>query len=271
VLSLISLLMAFIINFFILSPLIYETNQTKLRSAFSAELSQATAPTSEMDFLGKLLPAGVPVAAIEIPKLDLNEIVVEGTDSDTMRTGLGHRRDTVLPGQEGICVLFGRAWSYGGPFRDLGQLKKGDEVVTYTGQGKSNYVVTAVRYAGDKGLAPVKVGTSTLVLTSAQGQFFVPSQVVRVDAELVGKTFDSGIRATKWGNIGLESRELGSDASSLWLMSLVLLAILIIELLALWSVRKFGIPKTWIVFTPLLTLSFILFAEQITRLLPNLL
>jgi LPXTG-site transpeptidase (sortase) family protein len=270
-LSLISLLLAFIINFFVLSPLIHATAQNQLRSTFSAELSLATAPTSETDYLGHLLPAGAPVAAIEIPKLNLSEVVVEGTDGYTLRTGVGHRRDTVLPGQEGISELVSRAWSYGGPFGDLGQLKKGDKVVAYTGQGKSNYVVTAIRYAGDKGLAPVKAGTSTLVLTSATGQFFVPSRIIRVDAELVGNAYASGLRVTKWGNIGPESRELGIDTSSLWALSLVLLALLIIEVLALWSARRFGLAKTWIVFTPLLTLSFILFADQVTRLLPNLL
>ncbi|MCX8530331.1 MAG: sortase [Rhodoluna sp.] len=269
-LSVISLLMAFIVNFFILSPLIHATAQNNLRNAFDSEVTLATAPTSEKDYLGHLLPAGAPVAEIHIPKLNLSEVVVEGTNGNTLRTGVGHRRDTVLPGQEGISVLVSRAWSYGGPFGGLGNLKIGDKITAYTAQGKSEYLVSAIRFAGDKGLAPVKAGTSTLVLTSTVGEYFVPQKIIRVDAQMVGTAYTPGLRETKWGAIGPESREMGVETDSAWVLCLLLLGLIGAQVLAIWSAARVGMAKTWLVFAPVLTLGFILLTDQITQLLPNL-
>jgi len=271
VLSLVILLGAFIFNILVLSPLSHATAQNTLRNAFDSQVSLATAPTAERDYLGHVVKNGAPVALIEIPKLKVSEVVVEGTDSNTMRSGVGHRRDSVLPGQEGMTVLFGRAWSYGGPFGGIGSLKVGDTIVTYTGQGKATYAVTGIRHAGDAGLAPVKAGTNVLVLTTAEGSFYTPSRVVRVDALLQGTAFETGIRDTKWGHIPAESRELAVDTTGVWLLALALLALILVEIAGLWALRRFGPAKTWLVFTPLLAFTLLITVEQATRLLPNLL
>ncbi|WP_282204896.1 sortase family protein [Kitasatospora fiedleri] len=47
-------------------------------------------------------------------------MVVEGTTGRDLMRGPGHRRDTVLPGQPGVAVLFGRSTAFGAPFADLG-------------------------------------------------------------------------------------------------------------------------------------------------------
>lgn len=261
----------FLMNFFVLSPLSHSVAQNGLRTAFASQTSLATAPTGERDYLNKVLADGSPVAQLVIEKLGINEIVVEGTDSNTMRAGVGHRRDTVLPGQEGMTVLFGRAWTYGAPFGELSKLKIGDEITTYTGQGKSTYKVSGIRRAGDKGLAPVKAGTNHLVLVGAEGEFFVPKSVLRVDAEIQGKAFETGLRVTKWGAIPAESRELGIDTRYTWALGLSLLGLAVVQLLGRLSIKRFGRAKAWLVFAPLAALTLLLTVDQATRLLPNLL
>ncbi len=263
--------LAFLINFFVISPLTFAADQVRLQNAFSVQVSTATAPTGEKDFENSLLKDGAPVARLVIDKLGLDVIVVEGTDSNTMRSGVGHRRDTVLPGQEGMTVLFGRAWSYGAPFGKLAQLEAGDTFFVYTGQGKSEYVVTGLREAGDKGLAPVKAGTNHLVLTTAKGEFFSPTSVLRVDAQLQGIAFETGLRETEWGSIPAESRELATDNRFVWLLVLNLLVLLLVQLGFIWFIRKFGSTKAWLVFSPILGLVLVLCIDQATRLLPNLL
>ena len=261
----------FLINFFVLSPLSHSVAQNTLRNTFAAQTSLATAPTSERDYRDRVLADGAPVAQIVIDKINLNEIVVEGTDSNTLRSGVGHRRDSVLPGQEGMTVLFGRAWIYGAPFGQISKLEVGDEIVTYTGQGKSTYKVTGLRHAGDKGLPPVKAGSNHLVLTTAEGEFFTPSSVLRVDAELQGAAFETGLRDTKWGDILAEGRELGIDTRFVWALGLTMLLLALVQLLGMWSMRRFGRAKTWLVFAPALAFSLLLTIDQATRLLPNLL
>jgi sortase A len=269
--SILILSATFLTNFFVLSPLSHSVAQNGLRTAFASQTSQATAPTSERDYLDQVLADGAPVAQLVIEKLGINEIVVEGTDSNTMRAGVGHRRDTVLPGQEGMTVLFGRAWTYGAPFAELSKLKVGDEITTYTGQGKSTYKITGIRRAGDKGLAPVKAGTNHLVLVSAEGEFFMPRSILRVDAELEGKAFETGLRVTKWGSIPAEGRELGVDTRYLWVLGLTLLGLAIVQVLGRLSIKRFGRAKAWLVFAPLAAFTLLLTIDQATRLLPNLL
>lgn len=269
--SILVLSAAFLANFFVISPLSHSVAQNTLRNTFAAQASLATAPTGERDFRNRVLADGAPVAQLVIEKINLNEMVVEGTDSNTLRSGVGHRRDTVLPGQEGMTVLFGRAWSYGAPFGQLSALKVGDEIVTYTGQGKSTYKVTGMRHAGDKGLAPVKAGSNHLVLTTAEGQFFTPTSVLRVDAELQGTAFETGLRVTKWAAIPAEGRELGIDTRYSWALGLTLLLLALVQILGMWSVRRFGRAKVWLVVAPMFAFAMLLTIDQATRLLPNLL
>ena len=80
---------------------------------------------------------GTPVAALSIPRLGLDQaVVVEGTSAQDLTLGPGHRRDTVLPGQTGVSVIYGRRVSFGGPFEHLMQLQVGDVITTTTGQGR---------------------------------------------------------------------------------------------------------------------------------------
>jgi LPXTG-site transpeptidase (sortase) family protein len=262
---------AFLTNFFVLSPLSHSVAQNGLRNAFASQTSLATAPTGEKDYLGHVLADGAPIAQLVIPSIGVNEIVVEGTDSNTMRSGVGHRRDTVLPGQEGMTVIFGRAWTYGGPFGALSTLKVGDEITTYTGQGKSTYKVSGIRKAGDKGLPPVTAGSNHLVLVTTVGEYYMPQSVIRVDADLQGKAFETGIRVTKWGAIPSEGRELGIDSRYTWVLALTILGLALVQVLGRLSLKRFGRAKTWLVFAPLFALTMLLTIDQATRLLPNLL
>ncbi len=85
-------------------------DQRLLYDRFRSELAAATAP------VGPVTPVGDPVALITIPRLDVQQVVVEGTASGDLLAGPGHMRTTVLPGQVGTSVVLGRAASYGAPF-----------------------------------------------------------------------------------------------------------------------------------------------------------
>ena len=54
----------------------------------------------------------------------------------TLLAGPGHLRKTVLPGQVGTSVVYGRAATYGGPFGELDQLRVGDEIKVVMAQGE---------------------------------------------------------------------------------------------------------------------------------------
>ena len=63
---------------------------------------------------------------------------------ENLTAGPGHLRDTPLPGQGGVSVVFGRRATFGAPFERLPQLAKGDTIATTSSQGVANYQVIAV-------------------------------------------------------------------------------------------------------------------------------
>ena len=54
------------------------------------------------------IPTGTPIGIVEIPRLGLEQVFVEGSASEQTMTGPGLRHDTVLPGP-GRCLGAGRA------------------------------------------------------------------------------------------------------------------------------------------------------------------
>ena len=265
------LIFGFLAHLTIFGQVQHFVSQQQLTNSLRAELAQGTAPVSEGTVDQVLLEAGAPVALIDIPSIGVHEVVVEGTDSGSLRAGPGHRRDTVLPGQAGYSVIMGRAAAYGGPFARLQELRPGQQFTVITGQGRQEFSVLGVRYAGDPMPAPLDAGKSRLILVTARGPAFVPSGIARVDAELVSETKPAGVRATTFVTLPAVDRELATDTRTVWALVFALQFLLLVELAAVWAYRRVGLRKTWTVFLPVVTVGGLFVADQVVRLLPNLL
>ncbi len=70
---------------------------------------------------------GDPIGRIRFRSRDY--VVVEGDDTDTLRTGPGHYPNTEWPGEGKTVAVAGHRTTYGAPFRTLDRLERGDEVV----------------------------------------------------------------------------------------------------------------------------------------------
>lgn len=265
-------LLAFLVfaNLTVLSHLQHAVAQVQSRSRFTQQLASGTAPVSEGDYQGVRLSDADPVARIEIPAIGVDEIVGEGTASPVLAKGPGHRRDTNLPGQAGVCVIMGRASAYGGPFSRLQQLTAGDQISVVTGQGEHIYQVIGVRYAGDIAPAPPTINQGRLILETARGAPFVPAGVLRVDANLVSTVQAAGQRDTTYRSLPAEQMELASDTRTVWALVFALQFLIAVEIGAAWALRTVGRAKTWVACAPVLLLAGMYVADQIARLLPNL-
>ncbi|GAA2184584.1 sortase [Brooklawnia cerclae] len=269
--TLLALLALFLfLNVTVLSQIQHAVAQVELRSQFTEQLAEGTAPVSEGDFEDVLLTDGDPVARIEIPAIGVDELVVEGTSATVLTKGPGHRRDTNLPGQSGVSVIMGRSAAYGGPFARLQQLEPGDQISVVTGQGEHIYEVIGVRYAGDTAPAAVTAGHGRLILETARGAPFVPSGIVRVDANLVSEVQTPGQRDTLYRSLSPEQKEMAGDTRTVWALVFALQFLIVAEIGAAWSLRRMGRAKTWLVFAPVILLAGLLVADQLTRMLPNL-
>ncbi|MFJ5996923.1 class E sortase [Streptomyces sp. NPDC092370] len=78
---------------------------------------------------------GRPFAIMYIPRLGFtwNKPVLEGTAAGTLKKGLGHYAETAQLGQEGNFAVAGHRRTYGDPFKDFPELRRGDAVVLTDG------------------------------------------------------------------------------------------------------------------------------------------
>ncbi|KUN75934.1 sortase [Streptomyces griseoruber] len=235
------------------------------------QLALGTAPVAQTDQDGRLLAPGTPVALIDVPRLGTTQVVLEGTDSSVLTDGPGHRRDTPMPGQAGTSVLMGRAAAYGGPFCGLPSLTAGDTFSVTTGQGRATYRVSGVRRAGDPAPAPLASGKGRLVLVTATGSRFVPSGVLRVDADLMSTPFPTPAAVIRSGTLPASEEPLARPDGVPWPLVMWLQALLLAAVAAVWAWHRWGRHQTWIVFAPVVAVLGLQVATRTTELLPNLL
>src|SRR6266542_4367856 len=72
---------------------------------------------------------GAAVAQLEIPKIGLDVIVVEGIGMRELAKGPGHYPHTVPVGDPGVSAIAGHSSGWGAPFMKLGRLQPGDLIV----------------------------------------------------------------------------------------------------------------------------------------------
>jgi len=81
---------------------------------------------------------GSAIGRLEIPRLALSAVVLEGSDSGTLLLGVGRLPDSALPGEPGNTVLAGHRDTF---FRPLQAIRPGDRISLRTTQGEFLYSV----------------------------------------------------------------------------------------------------------------------------------
>jgi sortase A len=265
-----AILLGFVLQVTALSQVVQARDQQLLIDTFRYQLANATAPIGPVGPDGRLIQQGSPVALVEIPSIHLRQVIVEGTTSDDTRSAPGHRRDTVLPGQPGASVIFGRQTAYGGPFGSIGQITVGDLIDVVTGQGTSVYRVVDVRFSGDPLPATLNAGQSRLTLVSASGLPLMPDRIVRVDALLLTAAHESPGRVLGFAALDDTELAMAPDHGALPTLVLSLLLLTVAVVVITLSRRYWGRWQTWIVGVPVLFALSSLAATNAALLLPNL-
>jgi sortase A len=108
------------------------------------------------------LPEGTLVGRMEIPKIGISVMVLEGDSDATLKKGAGHVRTTPLPGGSGNVVIAGHRDTF---FRALRKIQKHDEVTFTTTRGVHHYEVASIEEVGPKDLQVLQpTGKPTLTL-----------------------------------------------------------------------------------------------------------
>src|SRR3979411_2423459 len=122
--------------------------QKALRSEFltSSKLKQAYQAASSPAALGTkvTLAEGSAVTRIQIPKMGLDTVVVQGTSNQALAAGSGHYPQTPLPcSPQGNVGIAGHRTMNGHPFQHLDQLATGDKVILTTPFQTCTYKIIA--------------------------------------------------------------------------------------------------------------------------------
>ena len=134
------------------------------------------------------LQRGHAFGRIEIDRIGLSIVVIQGTDTSSLQRGPGHYPTTSLPGQPGTVAIAGHRTTYLAPFRHIDDIRDGDEIRLEMPYAAFTYTVEKheVVDPGDVGIIK-PVGYPRLVLTachppySAAHRYAVFGKLTRTD------------------------------------------------------------------------------------------
>jgi sortase A len=273
-------ILGFVGYLYVLSGVQEARAQTTLYARLQGELAGAVAPTGPVIPGHPASPAslaaapGDPVAVLGIPSLGIaNMVVVEGSTPENLTLGPGHLRDTPLPGQAGVSVVFGRRATFGGPFGRLPQLRKGALIITTTSQGEARYQVIAVSDSREP--VPFSQIPNQLLLVTADSTI-APAHYVEVEAKFLDAVVADTGQSTPFPESGYfpqvsaAETALGRDSYALipamaWAIALAAAALLGSYLAVRWARWP-----AWIVTIPILVAIIWNLYQALSALLPNL-
>lgn len=265
-----AMLLGFVGHVALFGILQHARSQAQGYDELRTSLAKAETPLGQLGVDKRLVANGTPVALLVIPKLHLTEVVRQGTAPEVTRQGVGHSRDTPMPGQQGTSVLLGRQSTYGGPFGGLSALVPGDKIRVTTGQKTSSFTVFGIRRAGDP--LPEAVGAShgRLELVTSDNVALASTGVLYVDAALTGTAEQTPRSVLTDKALDPDERVMGVDTDG-WLPLVFSFQWLVIAgVLARWLVGAWGRWQTWVVAAPVLLVLAATTADAAMSLLPNL-
>ena len=154
----------------------------------SRELDAALRASSAMQSATQTQPplaAGL-IGRLEIPRLGISSIVLEGTTASTLRRAVGHIAGTPLPGQVGNSGFSAHRDTY---FRPLRNIRRDDVITVTTQQGTYRYRVLTTRIVLPSNVGVLDQGSKqVLTLVTCYPFYYIGSApnrfIVRAEREI---------------------------------------------------------------------------------------
>jgi sortase A len=151
------------------------------------------------DLFAQRARPGEAIGRLRISSIDLDVVVVEGTDTASLQKGPGHYPETPFPGQGGTVAIAGHRTTYLAPFRHLDQLKRGDEIEIEMPYANFAYRVQKTRIVDDSAVDIIHdVGYERLVLTACH-PLYSAAQRIAAFARLRKVSFFA-LSARRWND-----------------------------------------------------------------------
>jgi len=155
-------------------------------AAVSAVGVRSTLPRSAVKWR-RSSKRGDAVARIRIPRLGLTEIVVNGTDDDSLKRGPGRYLGSAMPGEGELVYIAGHRTTYGAPFSKIDKLRKGDRVFMELPYGTFEYVITGHRIVAATETSVLESkGREQLALQACHPRFFATHRYIAYAKPVAG-------------------------------------------------------------------------------------
>lgn len=116
---------------------------------------------------------GEAIGKIEVPRLGLDMILVNGTDEGSLEKGPGRDLRTYMPGQGELVYIAGHRTTFLAPFSHIDELRVGDAVTLEVPYGTFRYTVTGHTVVSADDLARLKShGREVVILQACHPRFF---------------------------------------------------------------------------------------------------
>ncbi len=125
------------------------------------------------------LERGDAVGRLRVPRLGLDAIVVEGTDSATLTKGPGRFTKSYVPGEGELIYIAGHRTTYGAPFAHIDRLREGDEVRLEVPYGTFVYRVSSHVIVPANDVARLQSsGREEIALQACHPRFFASERYI---------------------------------------------------------------------------------------------
>ena len=262
--------------------------QKKLRSEFTRQLAAPATPgpatqtdtTTPTPTEPVQLVEGQAAGVIAIPKIGLDQALIEGVGVDELKEAVGHYPDTKMPGQKGNAALAGHRTTYGAPFNRLDDLVAGDPITVTTRSGTFRYEVMEKKVVTPEEVSVLDdTPDNRLTLTTCHPKYSAEQRLIVV-ALLTGPPVDepvapvdgtatttpprtrelaAGVDRAGLSGAGAANRPAiawGILAASVWLAAWAI---------GRWTDRRW---TAYIVGAPIFFVILFVFFENVARLLP---
>jgi sortase A len=116
---------------------------------------------------------GDAIGRLEIPRLDLNMVLVYGVGEETLKRGPGLHPLTFFPGQGRLVYVAGHRTTYGAPFSKIDALRAGDLVRVEVPYGTFTYTITGHRIVAATNLSVLRTKRfEQIALQACHPRFF---------------------------------------------------------------------------------------------------
>lgn len=130
---------------------------------------------------------GDPIGRLRIDRLQLDLVLLNGTDPETLKNGPGRDHRSFMPGEGRLVYVAGHRTTYSAPFGHIEQLRPGDRIELEMPYGHFRYEVTGHRIVDDQEMSVLRSpARETLRLQACHPRFFATQRYI-VFAKPVGR------------------------------------------------------------------------------------